>query len=387
MGVYITPQEKIDEYFASDAVNQSKLKNISKGLAHYLKEELKNEAYNEPGAKKPDYFIIGSAVDLQLTGEYEEFDKQYYVSELETLPSEAERVVLDEVFSTMVSVCDPSEYKALEDYPGMIIDAAREHKYQTRWKPDTLVNHFVKVGTLYFEDMKKSVNKIVLSKDMNDKINSIVMSFRTHPRTAEYFDREVLSRNKNIDVYYQLVVYFTHKGVECKAMLDMVIVYKDDDGNIILVSPIDVKTMGKDTIDFPTEVKVRRYDAQAAWYTLAVQHYFGVDESKIDDFKFVVESTTDVGEPLVYTVDKELMVIGRHGRGALTVDNYVVSKEILGFEQMLNDYIWYLENEFSQDRRIAGSSDGVLRINWNGIINPKHATSQDRGINIKSLHQ
>ena len=52
--------------------------------------------------------------------------------------------------------------------------------------------------------------------------------------------------------------------------------------------------MNGDTYHFISSLKTRRYDIQAAWYTLALCDYFAIPLGNpiLKPFMFVVESTT-----------------------------------------------------------------------------------------------
>ena len=99
---------------------------------------------------------------------------------------------------------------------------------------------------------------------------------------------------------------------------------------------------------------------------------------KILPFKFIVESTTNPGNPLVFTCNQELLEIGKSGRNAYNLcdkayvsDEYTVYMKfdkIKGFHQLIEDYKWYMENGFSVNREIA-QSQGEFYLSWNGIIN------------------
>ena len=101
---------------------------------------------------------------------------------------------------------------------------------------------------------------------------SITESLRTNPVTKSFFDRETYSKLEDIDVYYQLPIYFEYRGIACKALLDMLFVFKDIDGKVLSVLLVDLKTMAGLTINFGiTSFKSFRYDIQAAWYTEALR--------------------------------------------------------------------------------------------------------------------
>lgn len=42
--------------------------------------------------------------------------------------------------------------------------------------------------------------------------------------------------------------------------------------------------------------------------------------------------------------------------------------KVKGFNQLIEDYKWYLENGFEKKREIV-EAQGEFQINWNGIIN------------------
>lgn len=95
-------------------------------------------------------------------------------------------------------------------------------------------------------------------------------------------------------------------------------------------------------------------------------------------FKFIVESTTNPGNPLVFTCDEELLKIGKFGRESFRLKGvsstklidmyYGKTDEVKGFNQLIEDYKWYLENGFEKKREIV-EAQGEFQINWNGIIN------------------
>ena len=46
----------------------------------------------------------------------------------------------------------------------------------------------------------------------------------------------------------------------------------------------------------------------------------------------------------------------------------LVTNEIKGFHQLIEDYKWYMKNEFEKNRKIV-ESQGEFQLDWNGIIN------------------
>ena len=99
MGIIIGTRAEVNEYFESPAINQSTLKMLAGGLDSMMAQLAKRKKDKEEGKPEPDYFTLGSAVDLILTGEEGEYEDAYYVSKMEKVPSEIERQIVDQVFN------------------------------------------------------------------------------------------------------------------------------------------------------------------------------------------------------------------------------------------------------------------------------------------------
>lgn len=371
MAIIIASQEQIDDYFARPEVNQSSLKNLEGGLNGFLASIAKRTKDEEENKPTPDYFLTGGAVDTILTGEEGEFDKQYYVSTLEKKPSEVEIQIIESVFHELVGadVIDQVEYENSHD---AILAAANEVGWQMRWKAETRVAKLIEAGREYFEDLKNSLGLKIITSEMKNKIDMIVQSLSTNDRTKKYFNRDLQTQQENIDFYYQLPIYFSYKGVECKALMDLVVVHKDENGNIIRIEPIDLKTMSGNTLQFIGKMRQHRYDIQAAWYTKALSEYFNFPEHKIDSFKFIVESTTSIGTPLVFEITNQTIKNGKMGASESFVktdgDRVLYYPAIKGFSQLMEDYKYYEEQGFKQDK-ILDKNPGVISIDWTKGIN------------------
>ena len=381
MGVIVTPQSEIDKYFESPALSQSLLKKLLGGIDSF-KHNNKDEVelyYTEKG-----HFIIGSAVDTLLTGEEGEFNKQYYVSQIEKKPSEVEMSIIQKAFDDIVTANFNSiqEVQEFGNYLIYIQTSIEEHNWQSNWKMETKVNKIIDIGAIYFEDLKASYGKQILTTADKLLIDSIVSSLVNNSRTSKFFDRTALSRAEGVSVYYQLPIYFTYKNIACKALLDMLIVIRNEKGKIISVQPFDLKTMNGNTLKFVTNLKSFRYDIQAAWYLEALTSVdssfdFGRNqfesENVLKPFTFIVESNTFPGQPLIFETDEELLYIGKFGKPDLEVKvtpeatvNEILKYGVKGFDELVDTYIYQTENEWREEKIIT-DNNGVFKIGWNGI--------------------
>lgn len=385
MGVIVTPQQQIDKYFESEDLSQSTLKKLINGFDSFLSnQETESDLYY----KEKGNLVIGSAVDCILTGEEDAFSKQFYISQIETKPSEVEMSIIQMVFDDVVESLNSTQNimnlddEVLSNCIGSIEMAVNEHNWQSRWKTDTRVNKIVEVGTEYFEDLKRAYGKQIISESQYQLINDIVESLKMNPNTGKYFDRGLFKNKTNIDVYYQLPIYFNYKYTHCKALLDIVIVHKDENNNIFKVQPIDLKTMYGNTVDFINSVKRFRYDIQASWYTLALDNWITnsttlnfAEQVIVEPFMFIVESNSNPGKPLVYKLNSEMLQYGKFGRPELKSTDLpwsasfdvILSKQIKGYEDLIDDYIYYCNNEWGENRVLAERGD-ILELSWNGIV-------------------
>jgi len=388
MSVIVATKEEVQEYYGSDALGQSKLKLLLGDLGSFHKEF----------DSSAEHFTIGSAVDCILTNSLEAFKEEYYISEVDKLPSEAvieilklvhEDILQDyaEHLEVITGQDEPLPVTPFHEFVGelgnwgaYILDACEKTGWQPRWGADAKLKNIVEPGSAYFMDLCKAFGKTVLSQNQDDTIKKIVISLQSNPRTASFFDRDFYTDMPDPTVFYQFPIYFEYRGVNCKALLDMVFVYRDEEGRILSITGVDLKTMNGNTFYFPSSVRARRYDIQAAWYTLALHKHFAVPEGSdvIKPFQFVVESTSFQGKPLNFIVDKSLLNMGRFGRKALTLvdtnlftqgaENATLQHSIQGFEDLLDLYIYHSENGFTEERQIQEAGLTPLVINWDGVI-------------------
>lgn len=384
MAIIIGKQEDIDDYFERPEVNQSSLKDLRDGLDAFLASIAKKRKDKEENKPTPDHFLIGGAVDLILTGEEGAFEDQYYVSTLEKKPSDVEISIIESVFHELASNNVINDLN-FEDCPDAILAAANEVKHpdgkigwQNNWKAETRINKLIIAGTDYFEDLKNSFGMKILTSEMKNKIDTIVNSLRKNNKTKKYFNRKLQAEQESMDFYYQLPIYFSYEGIECKALMDLVVVHKDKNGNITKIEPIDLKTMSGNTLQFIGKIKTLRYDIQAAWYTEALIKHFNVDSSIIEPFKFIVESTTSIGSPLVYRISENTLYHGKYGSEEGVFDSvntyknksrYLFYPEVKGFSQLIKDYSYYANQGFREDIIRERNGDNVIEVDWiRGII-------------------
>lgn len=352
------------EYREHSAISQSQLKLLLGPNPNVFNTVREPELYFE----EKKHFTVGNAVDCLLTQPREEFERKFHISTIENKPSDTIKSIVNQVFDLVKEeVGELADKGVLRDHTSKIVDCCIVHNYQPNWKTETRIAKVLEAYE-YWEDLKQAEGKTVLSEEERNLIDQIVMSIRTNSVTAPYFEG-----GKNIEIRFQVPILFDILEVNCKALLDMIII----DHNKKTIQPIDIKTMGDHTIYFPKSLRQRRYDIQAAFYTRALKSRVEFQEYEILPFKFIVESTINPGNPLVFTCDRTLLEVGKLGRAAvrlsgisetkLTSIYYGKVEAIKGYMELLDDYKWYMEHGFEVPRSIK-AKEGELDINWNGII-------------------
>jgi len=103
--------------------------------------------------------------------------------------------------------------------------------------------------------------------------------------------------------------------------------------------------------------------------------------ASIMPFQFIVESTSEVGIPLIYACSPEIIEMGTNGRkrvSTLNTEFYgdsatavkeeaVLLKELKGYTQLIDDYIYYQDHYWLEEKVIT-DNNGVLTFNWNEIL-------------------
>ena len=360
--IHRTNRDTVTKYRELESISQSKLKLLMAGVGVYNNTEPEEKYYSEK-----EHFIIGSAVDTLITMGADACKKEYYVSQLENKPSATIMSIVKEVYDIISS--ESSYAKAIADFASddiyfrdTILHVADKQEFQKRWKDETRYKKIVEQGQDYWNDLIESKSRQILSLQQFDLIKIISDNILNHPHTEKYFQDA-----EHLDIFYQLPLKFMYEDISCKALLDMVIV----DHHNGIIQPIDIKTMGDYVSNFPISFMRRRYDIQAAFYTQAIaDDYTGWNilfkDYKILPFKFIVESTTMPGTPLVYTCSEEVLNKGKYGIDSQRIGKHIL-REKKGFHQAIMLYIWHLENGFEVDKHVC-LNNGDLLLKLEGIV-------------------
>ncbi len=103
---------------------------------------------------------------------------------------------------------------------------------------NSVIGKFMKSPTLleYYKARQEAKGRKILSAEEFDTVMSCKRKLLENAFTSRYF---VPSRNTQL--FFQVAIYFTYRGVEMKAMLDGILVNHETKE----IQPFDLKTTGK----------------------------------------------------------------------------------------------------------------------------------------------
>ena len=326
------------DYKTISALNQSTLKQILISPKAYVEAKERQLARVE---STEQHFVFGSLVDMMLTESKEDFDKKYAVIPDDTGVSETIAKIVKEVYDEKNN-SDDLGWGALENYPEEILKHCNYELYQSRWKDETRINKIVEQGSQYFEVLKNSGNRTIITESEYAKAVNCVMALRSDKHTSKYCQKK--SNDPNILIIDKHVIVFEHDGLEFKGELDRIIVNHKEK----TITPIDFKTTSKSVLNFENSFWHFRYDFQAAVYTL------GLTKDKSDRLKsyyedgysfkpmlYIVVETFLKNPPMVFEISKTAVNTGLYGN----VDKVPKIKENLeGFYQAIKRFKYATEN-------------------------------------------
>lgn len=354
--------QEIIDYYQYPAISQSRLKELQYGpLLPKTPEQERREAYEEK-----EHFVLGSAVDCKLSQGNLAFSMQYYVSQIASKPSDAVAKIIREYYDTAKHSGSEEESNGIElEGSSYLRELMLRSNYrgEQKWGEDAKFNALIKDGKSYYQDLTASEGRQILSQEENDLVEAIVNNLLTNPRTSHYFHVRITS---NIEIRYQVPIYFEYRGHMCKALLDMLIIDHDEQTFTV----VDFKTMSGYTNQFPKSLRDRRYDIQVAFYQLAVQSALFPDYAPMPPI-FLVESTTAPGLPLAYECDADLIRIGRDGADAVFSSGIMIRRKLLGYNQLIDILEWYQANSEADNANhlLPPNAECPVLIDWEGPVN------------------
>lgn len=294
--------------------------------------------------KKVDasYFRSGSLVDCLLT-ESETFYDKFYVSNV-SRPSETIAKIVESLLEKT-----KYKYKSLITIPDdIILDEVNNEKYYLNWKDETRIDHIKEKGGEFYKSLIESQGKTIVDTKDTSLARATVEELRTNRYTSKYF---IKNPYKNTDHLYQLKFKVPYGKRFIRCMFDEILVNHDDKS----ITPIDLKTTGKDEDLFEDSFIMFKYFLQGTYYTYILKKAIANDEYfkdfKVLDYKFIVINKFN-NTPIVWNFNLN------HHEGDYIHDN----KIIRGWKNIYEDLIFHLENkEFKYPKEMIDFGEVQIR--------------------------
>lgn len=327
--------DKIKQYYESTRISNSMLSRVENPRLFKIARVDERDT---------EFFRIGGALDCLLT-DPENWEERFIILDVERPTGK----MMDFVKALPPGL---TERSPLEDFA-----AAREaaaYKYPLKWCVDNFWKTKEAVSYYRHNDIPK--DKTVLSSTEYEGVKRASESLLNSDYTSHFFR----PRHIQYEVMHQVPIYFEYMGVECKALLDGVLI--DHEGKT--VQPFDLKTTGKSVYQFPLSFMQFGYYRQAAFYDYAMRsEYSPVNDLlnngyKMLDFVFiVVESSKDSwNPPVVYVTTAKDRYHGLEG-------GTVGGRYYKGINKLMSEYIYYKENDLWDIPKDLLDSHGNLELN------------------------
>lgn len=344
MKVFRTDENLIKEYFESESLNQSKLKNISKGL-QYFKDSLEKEFDSE--AMK-----IGRAVDLKLSAGKEVFDNTYFVTD-EKIPEG----VIGEIVKLIYENIDSANPGTLSDHKTLIGAVLEEYDWYASRTLASRINSVIKGGEQYFDFLIKANGKEVVNSEFMSKVDKHIVNFKNNDLINTIISEDFEEDNNTL-IFYQIPIYFILEDIECKALIDCVVVNLNSKNEVTNLTIIDFKTTSSYLTEFNSVAMSLRYDIQGTWYKTGILSDY---TSPVKEFNDLSGKFTDCNVDLFFAVssdkcDRAEVFYASDQYIEDSVRGYKNSRgyNITGLGEMISLYKFYEKTNWSEEYEFYG---------------------------------
>jgi hypothetical protein len=289
---------------------------------------------------------IGSLVDAMLT-DSDNLDELFYYKPI-NIPTAS----LFELSKYIVSLDNLKEIVVNRDINEVLEGIKILGIWGSVKKEDVLIAKFDNdIFWEYLESVIESDGKMIMSPEEYSAAQNCAMLLSTHEYTKDIFN----IKGSNIEVIDQFKYKFRFNGVECKVMLDKIIV----DHKYKIIYPYDIKTGMPKSSDFGKNYLIYRYDLQGVLYRLALEYiamnnpYF--KDFTIANFKFIYISTMNTNYPLKWAMKDE-----KHYKTLVGWDT-PSGYRYRGVLELIDEYKWRIENNiYDRSKEIVENNGDMI---------------------------
>ena len=345
-----------NNYFERKAVSRSLLSELARHPQR-AKAMLEGTAYKV----ESDAITFGSMFDSLMFDTAQEFTSKYRVSQYENPWTDRRMNTGKFAYALEQIMQEILENDAIAELDTMITQAYTKSAIKSP-KVDDLITEFVEVGGRdWASEYMMSKTITLITQEQYNKAVAMKATLINNKYVGDMFVMDVPESHcimhDNIEIVYQMDIAFELQGVECKALLDIVII----DHKTKMIQVIDLKTTSSyDHNVMPSFIKYG-YDFQAAWYTIAMKalrkkegplHGYKVSSS----FLFVFIDTVQGNEPVCVRMSETDLDVAING-------GFKYNKKHKGAMEIFNDYIWHVNNDKWDYSKECYDNKGMLVTN------------------------
>lgn len=276
--------------------------------------------------KESPSLTFGSACDAILTGGEDEFNRLFFVADIEL--TDSGYTIVKEIINRNLP------YDSFSDIPPQTVSEIAQSVgfWQDKKWDNRRYNEVLKTGTvdMYYYALRHCEGKTVISNQTYLDVLACVRALRESPATSGYFaDDDEMSPVRR---YYQLKFKAVLDGVGYRNMADLIVV----DYEQKKVFPIDLKTsMGCTEWDFEDNFLRWHYYIQARLYWRIIRANMDKDpyfrDFSLEDYRFIIINPKSL-TPLVW----EFPLTKVYGtliddKGNEIRDPFEIGKELRGY--------------------------------------------------------
>jgi len=348
-------------YFNNKAVSQSSIKawkylSPKKWKAKFIDKIEDDDDENSS-------FDLGNLLDTMLFTPHL-LKERFYISKLDKLPSDTERKITECIYTEIcrinrerseINKQSPEEIPYLsmtfEDNKEIVLSCVKNEKWNERWGDDAKYNTIYKNGNDYFKLLVESKNRKIISRNLLDQANELILILKNHDRTKNYF-----TPSEGIELLFQLELFTsiflvlednTEFNLPLKGALDILVINHNEKS----IQIVDFKKAGN-AHQFLENVRKYGYCDQLSFYYFLLKETFLKENKKYENYeiKLPINICIDIQDkvPYIYEYNKTDLFISKYGNQSfLNNDPFVKVRK--GWLSSLQKIAWHYKNDFFEE--------------------------------------
>jgi hypothetical protein len=215
--------------------------------------------------------------------------------------------------------------------------------WQGNWKADTKIDKIIEKGSKYFELLKKSNGRKIITSEMNALALQMKDILVSDQRVKGYFVQQ-----EDEGLLHQLEIFSEYEEIPIKGALDIVRINHKDK----TIQEADFKTSFS-AFNFLESIKKYDYCGQHSYYDFLLRDWIKTyQKGKYKDYTIlppinIVIDTRD-RQPYIYQFnwdDINISKVGNINYLPYAMQTYLVGKIKKGWQEILDDICWHIKTQ------------------------------------------